>query len=170
MTQNHRSGRTVTAFLGAVRIMIDPRRGILSASSPYVIAGSVGPVNQRILVAGASAAHCIDADYIHLEFKSGAESDGPSNVVVAMFRGGVCYIQKTCRFWVDSEERPFLLAQAKGKTATMTFDPAGMDSHPGTPHRDLKAGYARAAEKLRELAASGKAANQDKVFKIGVAA
>ncbi len=170
MTENHLSGLNVTAFLGAVRLLIDPSRIVLSASSPYVIAGSNGPVGHRFLIASACAANRVNADYIHLEFTPGAESDGPSNVVVAMFRGGICYIQRTCRFWLDKEGCPFLLAQANGKKATMTFDLEGMDSHPGAPHRELEAGFERAAAKLRKLAASGIAANEDKLFTIGVAA
>ena len=170
MKHNNLGGRPLTAFLGAARRLIDPIRGILSASSPYVIAGGIGPANQRLLLAGASAANHINADYIHLEFAPGAKINGPSNVVVAMFREGVCHIRQTCRFWLDEEGRPFLLADVGGKTATMSFDPDGMDSHPGAPHHDLKAGFERAAAKLRELAASGQAANEDKVFTIGVAA
>ncbi len=170
MTQNNLGGRHITAYLGAARRLIDPIRGVLLASSPFVIAGGIGPVNQRMLLAGASAANHINADYIHLEFAAGAEIDGPSNVVVAMFREEVCHIRQTCRFWLDEEGRPFLLADVGGKTATMSFDPDGMDSHPGAPHHDLKAGFERAAAKLRELAASGQAANEDKVFTIGVAA
>ncbi len=170
MSKNHRSEREVTAFLGATRRLIDPRRGVLVASSPYVIAGGIGPANRRMLLAGASAANHINADYIHLEFALGSEAEGPSNVVIAMFRGGVCHIQQTCRFWLDNDGRPFLLAEAKGKFATMTFDPAGMDSRPGAPHDELEAGYARAATKLREFALPGESANENKVIAIDVAA
>ncbi len=87
-----------------------------------------------------------------------------------MFREGVCHIRQTCRFWLDEEGRPFLLADVGGKPATMSFDPDGMDSHPGAPHHEFKAGYERATAKLRELAATTQAANEDKALTIGVAA
>jgi hypothetical protein len=170
MKQANLSKCNIVACLSAARRMIDPLRGVLSDSTPYIIAGSIGAVNHRALLAGASAASEVNADYIHLEFVSEKESDGPSNVVVAMIRGGVCHIRRTCRFWLDDGGRPFLVADVDGKTATMSFAPDGMDSHPGAPQQFLQPGFDRAAERLRQLAATCRAPSNDQVLTIAVAA
>ena len=140
--------------LAAVRRTIDPNRTVLAASTPYVVAGSIGPANREVIFAGTLASEGADADYIHLEFEPGAEREGPVNVVVGMVRAGVCHIRQSCRFWLGADGRMALVATVGPKSATMTFDPEGMDSRPGRPRGDLQAGYARAATRLRKLAAT----------------
>ena len=151
--------RQVQAFLCATRSAIDPRRSILAASTPYIVAGGTGPASQKLIAAGALASQECDADYIHLEFEQGAEVEGPVNVKVGMIRFGILHVRGSCRFWLGEDGRLLLIATVGFKAATMSFDPNGMDSRPGLPTGDLEAGYARAAARLRELADKAHASN-----------
>ena len=152
-------------YLAAVRRAIDPNRTVLAASTPYVVAGSIGPADRQTIVAGTLASNGADADYVHLEFEPGTERDGPVNVVVGMVRAGVCHIRQSCRFWLGANGRMALVATVGPKAATMTFDPDGMDSRPGRPRGDLEAGYARAATRLRKLAATPASAQDTVTFR-----
>lgn len=156
----------VKDYLAAVRRAIDPHRTLLAASTPYIVAGSIGPAGQRALIAGTSAAETADADYIHLEFEPGAERDGPVNVAVGMVRFGIMHIRQSCRFWLGADGRMALVATAGAKAATMTFDADGMDSHPGLPSGGLVAGYRRASARLRELAATPAAASDTVTIRV----
>ena len=170
MRLNSSADRQVMSFVRAATCLIYPGPVVLSNSTPYLFGGGVGSVCRRALYAAASAANTVNANYIHLELLAGAESAGPSNVVVAMFRGGTCYVTQTCRFWLDEDGRPFLLTEAGGATATMTFGPEGLNSRLGSPSGDLGDGYERAATKLRELAEANSATSHSKMLKISLAA
>lgn len=151
--------RHLLAFLRATRSAIDPNRNILSASTPYVVAGDVKIARRELIAAGAFASHNVGADYIHLEFKRGAEAEGPVNVKVGMVRFDIVTVRENCRFWLGEDGRLLLVATAGAKTATMSFDPDGLDSRPGRPGGDLESGYARAAARLSELASKALASN-----------
>lgn len=168
----HKFGeRQVHAFLRATRRAIDPSRSVMAASTPYVVAGSTGPVRQELIAAGALSSHAVDADYIHLEFELGAEVEGPVNVKVGMVRFGILNVRESGRFWLGRDGRMLLVATAGSRAATMSFDPDGMDSRPGLPAGDLEAGYARAAARLRELADTAIASNDfGSVYSLGAAA
>lgn len=147
------------AFLQATRNAIDPHRGILTASTPYVIGGSVGPATREFIAAGAISSHDIDADYIHLEFERGAEANGPVNVKVGMTRFDIVHVRESGRFWMGQDGKLLLIATAGSKAATMSFDPDGMESRPGLPAGELVSGYERATVRLRELANHAFASN-----------
>lgn len=145
--------------LAAVRRAIDPHRTVLAASTPYIVAGSIGPADRQAMIAGTSAAAAVDADYIHLEFEPGAERDGPVNVMIGMVRSGVMHVRESCRFWLGEDGAMMLVATVGAKAATTTFDADGADSRPGLPAGDAATGYERAAARLRQLAATPAAAN-----------
>lgn len=152
--------RHVNAFLFAFRRMIDPHRAVLNESTPYALTGGRALTLQE-LIGGAGAAAKADADLIHLEFSPGREADGPINIAVGMSRApNIVLYRSTCRLWLDPRGTPFLVGTLGRKFATMSFDPAGMDSNPGKPKGSLEKGYARADAKLRQLAAEAFAANE----------
>lgn len=144
----------VKNYLAAVRRAIDPHRTMLATSTPYVVAGSIGPAGRKAIVAGMSAADTVGADFIHLEFEPGAERNGPVNVAIGMFRCDVGHVWERCRFWLAEDGQMMLVAPYGSEPATMTFDADGTDSHPGMPKGDLEGGFHRAAERLRQIAAS----------------
>lgn len=148
----------VKNHLAAVRRAIDPHRNLLAASTPYVVAGSIGRAGRDAIVAGTHAADTADADFIHLEFEPGAERNGPVNVAIGMFRCGVGHIWESCRFWLGEDGRMMLVATGS-KPTTMTFCTDGTNTHPGMPNGDVEGGFHRAAERLRELAALPSGAN-----------
>lgn len=150
----HEEGkRQVMAFLTAARRLIDPHRAVLADAAPYILTGG-RPLDAVQLIQGGAKASEFDADLIHLEFKPGAEADGPVNVMVSLSReANIVFIRRECRFWLDPRGTPFLIATQGRKHATMSFDPDGMDSTPGKPAGSLARGYARADARLRTLAA-----------------
>lgn len=143
----------VKNYLTAVRRAIDPHSSLLAASTPYIVAGSIGSADRHAIIAGTQAAQTADADYIHLEFEPGAEREGPVNVMIGMVRLGVMHVRESCRFWLREDGRMALVATVGSKAATMTFNADGTDSTPSLPEGDIQAGYDRAAVRLLELAA-----------------
>lgn len=125
----------------------------MADAAPYIFTGGVALDTFQLIAGGAKAAE-FDADLIHLEFAPGAVQGGPVNVMVSMSReANIVFIRRECRFWLDPQGVPFLIAAQGRKHATMSFDPDGMDSTPGKPAGPLARGYARADAKLRKLAA-----------------
>lgn len=157
------SKRQVMAFLLAARRLIDPDHTDPAGDAPYILTGGE-PLDVLQLIRGGAKASEFDADLIHLEFAPGAEADGPVNVMVSMSReANVVFVRRECRFWLDARGRPFLIATQGRKHATMSFDPAGMDSVPGKPSGPLERGYARAHARLRKLAGEALAAGDVRV-------
>ena len=68
--------------------------------------------------------------------------------MVGLTRSNVVGIHRDCRFWCGACGRPMLIARQGRKTATLTFEQAGMDSKPGRPTVSLDASYERARRKL----------------------
>jgi hypothetical protein len=128
--------RHIKRYLAATRRPNDPHRTLRTASTPYVVACSVGSADRAAIVAGTIAAERSDADYIHLEFEPGSECDGPVNVVIGMVRFGICHVRESCRFWQGRERGMELVATCGVKAATMMFDPNGADSRAGLPGGD----------------------------------
>ena len=166
MTKNELNEKHLKSYLSATRRLIDPNRAVLAGSPPTIVGGGAVPVTKRLILAGAHAANSVDADLLYLDFFEGEEKNGPSNIIAAMNREGECYVQMTCRFWLDELGQPFLVSSDGEKRATISFNSNGMDMQLGAPCEDLEAGYERASAKLSELAAASFATSQDGIHKV----
>lgn len=143
---------TIHAYTKAVIHLLLGNRRI--GRGVAVVAG--GPLDMETRVGLARTAGVSDTDVVFLEFDTNADGEfGITGVNVLVPRGGACYLQTGCQFWLGETGNRAVILPNLGSRGHFRLAPREIIHVDGKPADDPSAGIARAAAWLKRRVASG---------------